>query len=304
MALLTQAGFNYSFDDAVGEVMFQEYLEMDRMGPAIYRYKPSNAPQEVVATNGGPGLFQPKIIDTGTAEEGNLTQQFKTTLPHTPYAMVLGIGKEAKDDDRWGLAEKMGEYLGQSAADTEEYYAAALFNDAFTGASFTAEDGLSLFNNAHVNADGGNSQDNYLASTALTYANLKAARLAHRGILDYDGSRKLHINPNEIMAGLTLEEDVFQMVMTAAKPDTTDTNNLNFFARGGMRAYIWDWLDWTTQWCIMDSRLRSRNLLWYQRKSLELTADVSFTQGSRSIGGYMRFVNAVIGWQGFMGCAA
>jgi hypothetical protein len=289
---ITQSTHSYAFDETVSEIAFQENYESARQGIGLYSIRGSAGPRVVSASFGGIGLLQKKS-ESEAYSTTTPQQERKKEFIHDAYTAEVSITREAADDDIVGLAQSIGEELGSSGAHTEEYWAVDLFNDLFDGARHTGEDNVAICYDTHTNADGSNSQDNKTTNT-LTYANLKSARIAMRGILPYNINRKMIIAPNEIVAGLQLEEDVWQLVRTMGKPGTAN-NDMNFFA--GYVGYILQWSSWTTQWAIMDSRLRQKYLRWYQRVGLEILSDATFSQGNRKMGAYMRFSLGCTDWR-------
>jgi len=283
----------YLFDPAVGEVAFQNFYEQPFLWPTLYRLTMSGKPEETSASFGGPGYFQPKVEGAAMSTD-RLTQQFVKTFTHTPYSLVLEVSREARDDDRFGIIDNIGSTLGQKGAETMEYYGALLFNGITTTTNYTAEDGLAIVSSAHVNGDGGNSQSN-TTTGPLNYANAKLLREDMRKVTGYEADQKMSIIPDEIMGGVDIEEDGWQIVRTSGKPGTAN-NDMNFFS-SGYTFYVWPWLDWTVQWVMMASNIRRNNLRWYQRVGLEIMGDATFSQGTRKIGGYERFVNGCVDWR-------
>lgn len=294
--MITQSTIPYAYDATVTELALQEFFGQPLLWPALYRLIMSDRPEEVSASFGGAGYYEAKVEGSEAAED-MIVQQFKKTFTHTPFAQVFNVSREARDDDRFGLLDEFGMSLGINGAETMEYYGALLFNNLSNTTYYTAEDGLSIANNAHLNADGANSQDN-LQGLALNYANAKTVRLNMRNFKPYDANRKMSVIPDEIITGLQLEEDGWQLVRTSGKPGTAN-NDQNFFS-GAYTYYLWPFLDWTTQWAMMASNLRRRHLRWYQRVSIEIMGDASFSQGSRKLGGYMRFANGCTDWRWIM----
>ncbi len=289
---ITSSTHSHAFDETVSEVAFQENYEAARQGIGLYSVRGAAGPRIVSASFGGIGLLQKKS-ETEAYSTTQPLQERKTEFVHDAYTAEISITREASDDDVVGLAQSVGEELGGSGAHTEEYWAVDLVNDLFTGARHVCEDGGAIVSDSHTNADGSNDQGNKTTNT-LTYANLKTARTAMRGILPYNVNRKMIIAPNEILAGLELEEEVWQLVRSMGQPGSAN-NDLNFFA--GYVGYILQWSDWTKQWAIMDARLRQKYLRWYQRVGLEILSDATFSQGNRKMGAYMRFSLGCTDWR-------
>jgi hypothetical protein len=79
------------------------------------------------------------------------------------FALGFMLTRKTVEDDQYQKANQAAKWLGHAARMTMEYRSAALLDDAFTGASFTGIDGLSLCNTGHK-----------LINSSLTVANALA----------------------------------------------------------------------------------------------------------------------------------
>jgi hypothetical protein len=82
------------------------------------------------------------------------------------FALGMIVSRKTIEDDQYGKVNRCGYYLGQAAAKTKEYRAAAFLDDAFTGATFQGYDGLSWMNTAHT-----------LIKSNSTYANTPSTQV-------------------------------------------------------------------------------------------------------------------------------
>jgi phage major head subunit gpT-like protein len=293
MSISSRSTLSYAVDEAVTEVAFAELFEGEPMfWPTLYNVKMSTKKQETRASFGELANWAVKLEGQAMSEQ-TPKQQFKQSFHHDAYSSMLQVTRELEDDDDWGVVEDFATQLGEKGSETMETKAALVFNDAFDGAYFTGEDGLSLCNDAHLNAESGGSQDNK-ETLALTFENAKTVRKNMRKHRGYDGSQILVVNPNELLVPVDLEEEAWSLVQSQLKPGTAN-NDANIFT-GRYTVYVWHWLTDTNAWFMMDSRLRNRHLLWYVRFMMEIMADASFSQMVRKIGGYMRWVNGFSRW--------
>ena len=289
---MTSTSLNYALDEVVSEVAWSEFYDGEFYMPFFYRVRGSTRPRERSASFGGLGKYTAKN-PTVAADRDDLTQQYEKTFVHTAMGKTLEIERELVDDEEWGILEEMAEELGFTARYTMEDDAAALFNDIATGASYLAEDGLSIANNAHTNVDGGNSQDNLFTST-LNYTGLGTVRTAMKAFTNSRGL-KLLINPDLIVVPQALEETGWEMTRSAGKPDTAN-NNPNFY-NGQFMMIVWQFLTDTNAWGMIDSRLMRRNLLWYMRIMFETWGDGDYDTGTKKIGGYYRASHGCRDWR-------
>lgn len=296
MAVHTQSTLSFVFDEVVSAVLNDEFVQLPQVMGMLYNMRTSMGRRERYASISGLGQFAQKN-ETAAAQEGNVIQQFETTMVNTPFALAAKVSREVIDDEQWGWFQDLGLKLADAANRTIETKAAAPFNDAFAGATYTAEDGLSICNNAHLNVDGGNSQDNLLGN-ALAIAGVKATRTAMKGFTDYNGE-KISLNPDMLLVPTALEDTAWEIVRSALKPGVA-TNESNFY-QGLFDLVVWNYLTDANDWFMLDSRQMSRNLFWHMRTGLEVFGDGDLFSGTRRIGGYMRFSNGCTDWRWICG---
>ena len=167
MATMTSAQLSYLLDEITSSVFINDFTQNPQMFGMLYSVRPSVSRRERSSSLGGFGQFDEKI-ETSAATEEVIVQQFQKTFNHTPFAKTAAISRETVDDEDWGFFEDLGMLLSQAATRTMETQAAGVLNEATSTANYTGEDGLALGSNAHVNSDGGNSQDNLLTG-ALSF---------------------------------------------------------------------------------------------------------------------------------------
>ena len=296
MATATTGTLSYLFDEVTSAIAIEKYFEGPFLVPLLYNMQGTGNRRDRSSSFGGLGKFQAKS-ETASASEATVTQQFQKTFVQSEFALMLPVSRMVVDFEEWGFLQDLGVELGTAAAYTVEDDGIALFRDAVTGATYTSEDGLSICNNAHVNADSGNSQDNLLTA-AFSMAAIKAAHVAMRKFTNYDGL-KLSVNPDELMVPVDLEEDAWETVRSAMRPDSSNLRS-NFYA-GRYSLFVSPLLTDASDWFMMDSRLRARYLRWYQSAALEIFGDGNLDTGTRKIGGYYRESHGCTDWRWIIG---
>jgi phage major head subunit gpT-like protein len=287
---------SYVLDEVVSGVGFESFYEAPFQWPLVYTRRGSMSRRERFTSVGGIGQFQQKTPGTAPAE-ADVSQQFQKTFVHNPFALQLPFEREFVDDEEWGTVEELGREIGLSAAQTMEVAGAALFNDAFAGATYTAEDALSICSSAHLNVDGGNSQDNS-GTSAISMAAIKATRTAMRKFTNYRGE-KISVNPDMLIVPVAIEEDSWEIVRSTNRPD--GANLVANMYNGMFRLIVWPFLTDDESWFMVDSRLMARHLLWFQRVPLEFHGDGSLFNGTRRIGGYYRESHGCRDWRWIYG---
>jgi hypothetical protein len=293
MATHTTSTLSYAIDEAGTEVVFQVVDEFPLFMPAMFSVRPMSGSQEKVSTFSGLTAWNEKP-EGQAASEGNIIQQFQSTYSPTPYAEIIGVSKEAIDDDRWGYVADLFEQLAEGGMERIDTCAADLFNNLTNTTYYQTEGSLSIANDAHLNVDGGNSQDNSFTNT-LNFTGIKTCRTAMQKYTGYRSTKKLNIVPNELLVPVDLEEDAWVVLNSVLKPATGD-NDRNMFA-GRYTLYVWNRLTDTDAWCMMDSRLRNRNLRFWDKVGMEIDSSASFEQRVKKYGGYMRFAMGCVDWR-------
>lgn len=286
----TSSNLNYAIDEVVSEVAWSEFYSGEFYVPFFFRIQGSSRSRERSARFGGLGKYAAKT-PTAQAERDQITQEAEQNLVHGAYGKTVELERELIDDAEWPVLEEISEELGYMARFTMESDGAAVFNDITGGATYTTDQGKPIAYTAHVNAAGGNSQNNALTN-ALNQAGLKDSRQKGRDFKNARGElmyarHTLLIVPNE------LETTGWEQVRSVAKPDTTN-NNPNFFA--GMSMVAWDLLTDSNAWGLIDPRLMKKYLKWFMRIMFETWGDGDYDTGTKRIGGYYRESHGCSHW--------
>lgn len=287
--MITAATASYVIDETISSVAFDEFAREPLMMPMFFSLLGSSKDREKSATIGGLGDFQIKAPGSESSESEPVTQ-FSKEYIHNSFALQTKITREVIDDQRVDYFGQFGGKLGQSAARTMERGAADLFNNAFS--TTLSEDGLSLCNNAHLNADSGNSQDN-LGTTALSNDAVTSTRQAMRGFKDYEGN-PISVNGSLLLVAPGNEEAAYEIAKSQLNPQNqSNAANWNM----GLQVVVWLYLSDAESWFLIDPRLMKQNLKWYQRIALEVFGDGDLFKGQRRVGGYYRESHGVDDWR-------
>lgn len=293
----TRALLSFVFDEVCSSVMYNEFLQEPMLMGALYGVQVPPASRRVrSASVSGLGKFVQKT-EGANATQDNLIQQYESTFTHNTFALYTEITKEAIEDNEFSLFQQLGQELGMAAARTMEDDAADVFDDAFAGATYTAEDGATICNATHTNVDSGNSQSN-TGTAALSHANLATARQNMKGFTDYRGERA-SIRPDGLIVPPELEDEAWEIVRSTARSDTTNRADNFFF--GKFDLFVWDALDDANNWFVVDQNMMKRHLVWYQRQALETWGDQDFKKGARTVGASYRESHGVKDWRWIYG---
>jgi hypothetical protein len=294
---MTTSNLSYILDEVVSAVAYESFYEDQFMMPSLYDVRTSKRRRERMTVLGGLTTYDEKTAGAEPTTD-QMRQEAQKDWVHVAYGKKIPIERELVEDQEWGLLGEVGIQLGTLAAQTMEVNGAALFNDAFAGSTYTDAYGLSICNDAHLNAAGGNSQDNS-GTNSLNYSGLNTTRTAMRKFTNAEGD-KLSVRPDLLLVPTDLEMDAWELLKSALKPGTTN-NNANFYAGAGFSLGVVDHFTDTNAWFMCDSRLMRQNLIWWQRVSLEVYGDGNLHTGTRNIGGYFRCSHGSKGWRWIYG---
>lgn len=293
MSVLTHASASFVSDETISVLAFDQFRMAEMQMGNLYSQRGSIKHDEDHGSMAGFTNFTAKTPQS-EPDEDSPVQQFRKQFIHSEFGKQSKVDRTVIDDSRFEFFARFGPLLGQSALRTFEEYAAKTFINSFTGADGgLCEDGLSLCNDAHVNADSGNSQDNK-GSSALSHSTVSSTRISMRKFTDYRGNR-IAVRPDLLIVPDDLEQTAFEIVRSSGDP--TSSNLKANFHNGRFGAVVWGELTSTTDWWMADSMMMMANLLWYWRIPLEIFGDGSLMKGTRSIGGYYRSSFGALDWR-------
>lgn len=302
MATLTRSDITYVVDETISAVAMTMFLEEEFTVPQLYNILPSAQEREIHARLGGISTWDVKPEGQSPTEK-TITQEFSKQFVHEAYSPVVPLSRELIDDSKFNLVVAVGDNLGASGRRTMEKHGAALFNDAFNGLTHVGADGLSICNDAHVNASGGNSQDNSL-DLGLSFANLQTARETGRSFTDETGEI-IGARHDTLLVPNELEDVAFEMASSMYKSGGADVGHVDNFHKTWLRRVItWDRLTDDDAWFLIDPRLARDNLLWFQRNPIEFYGDGDLIKGLRRMSGYMRYSYGAVDWRWVVGSNA
>lgn len=302
MSTLTRSDITYVVDETVSAIAMSMFLEEEFTMPQLYNILPSSQEREIHARLGGISTWDEKLEGESPTEK-TITQEFSKQFVHKAYSPEVPLSRELIEDSKLNLVVAVGDNLGTAGRRTMEKHAAAPFNDAFNGLTYTGADGLSICNDAHVNAAGGNSQDNALG-LGLSFDNLQTARQTGRDFTDETGEI-INARHDTLLVPNELEDVAFEMAQSMYKSGGSDAGHVDNFHKTWLKRVItWDWLTDADAWFLIDPRIARDNLLWFQRVPIEFYADGDLLKGKRSMSGYMRYSFGAVDWRWIVGSNA
>lgn len=284
---LLEPGFRDIFDGA--------YAEIPEVFPQLFHVETSNKQDEKMSGSTGFGLLQ-QTDEGGAVDYEDPIQTYDKTFTHLKYTKGFKVSEELWEDDQYNIIKRKPAMLGRAARRTAEYYAASVFNNAFS-TSYLGGDAKPLFSVSHPRADGGTAQSNASATgITLTEENLETGRLAAKEQLD-DKGQKIQTLPDTILVPNDLEKTA-NIIMSSALRSGTADNDFNFY-RGKFKVVPWEWITSTTAWFLIDSNMHE--LYWFWRVKPEFKQDVAFDTGMGLYKCRARFSYGWSNWRGVWG---
>ncbi len=245
--------------------------------------------------------------DTGRVQFDTIPKLWEPRFDHIEYAKGISIEKTLFEDNLYsntGLPATITEQpaiLGRNAEIQRENAAAEVFNLAKTGSGVTGSgfslagpDGSALVATDHElypGAGSGDDQSNSFAY-ALTATNLGTIRAAARKWTDNAGN-PLGVRLSELIVPVEQSDAAEVIAMSALKPGTAN-NDTNVSKVSNM--IVWDFLDDNNLWFYADPVLKSRLLLWYERRPLSFVSDSPLTQLVGRWRADMRYSRGFVHW--------
>lgn len=288
----TSASMSFILDEIVSGVFVNQFAQLPSLMGLIYGMRTTGRRRERTASISGLGKLQPKNPTQISAQDTPI-QQFEKTFTPEPFALHTAVERELVEDEDWGWFQDLANQYSMSANRTMESEAAALWNDAFAGATFLSEDGKSLCNSAHTNVDGGNSQSN-TGTSAMTADTVKSTYTSMRKFTDYKGE-KINMNPDTLLVPVDLEPTAWEIVRSSQRPATAN-NDANFL-QNRFQILSWNYLSDANNWFVLDIMMCRMHCLWYQRTGIEIFGDGDLFKGTSRIGIYSRWVNGSKDWR-------
>ena len=290
-----RSNFGDLLEPVFREVFDDRYSEIPQVFPSIFHENTSTKAYEQDSAVTGFGLLD-VAGENETLQYEDPIQMYDTTYQHLKYQKGFKVSRELYEDDLYNVMKKKPSALARSARRTAEYYAASVFNNAFTS-TVTGGDAKALCSVAHPRVDGGTDQSNASATgIVLNDDNLETGRLAMRAQLDDKGMR-IMAKARTLLVPAALEKTARILTQSNGRPETSD-NDINVY-QGDLRVVVWDYLTSSTAWYLIDDQLHELN--WFWRVKPEFKQDNSFDTDAALFKTRVRFSKGWSDWRGTWG---
>ena len=268
MGLLITENFGDLLDARVRKIYGQEFASSvdEAMGPMIFGEETSTRNYEIVFGVGG--MTTIPTFD-GSITYDTIGQLYDKTFSFPERAGGIKVERKLYDDDMFSIMDRRPWQLAHSTADTIEDGYASVLNGAFVGND--GPDGVCLCSASHpYSPDDATTQSN-AGSTAISATAIEATRRIGRNAIYNDRGRLFAVNYDMIVCTIDKEETAWEVINSKGKVNTAN-NNRNFH-EGRYKLAIWDKLNDSNNWFMLDSKLAKMFLLHWSRIKPEMKQD-------------------------------
>ena len=289
---MNTSNFGDLLEPGFRKIFFDELAQLPTMYDQIFRVGASSRQQEI--DSGVSGLGQ--LVEASSADQltyESLQQLHDKNYVHKIYKKGIRIERELYDDDQYNVIEKGPKMLAQATARTVENTAGNIMDNAFS--SGTGGDSKYLCDTQHPRIDGGAVQSN-ASETALGETGLANAILAMRKTLD-DKGQKVLVQPDTLLVSPD-QERTARVLLESQGRTGTNYNEINP-VQGRLKLKVWDYMDNTQNWFVLDSGIQQLNFFWRVRP--EFSQDTSFETDVALYKVYCRYSLGWSAWRGIYG---
>lgn len=247
---------------------------LNRVTWARMRERPSQFPR-ITDVRTSTRAWEDSFEITGFGPLAKKTELAKTLLDepiklggvrfiHDTFALGFAISREMRDDEQFGLMQRLAGELGRSSRITTELYGFDVLNNGFSTAKYVGRDGKALFAVDHpVVGTGGVYSNTQAVAADLSEAALEAAIGSFDNMVD-DRGVTMEIKPKILLVSPENRMLAKRLLQSAGMPGTTN-NDINPLADEGLELMVVNWLVDKDAWFLLAAGDES-NLVFYWRQ--------------------------------------
>jgi phage major head subunit gpT-like protein len=276
------------------------------MVPSIFRVETSQRAFEEHLGVGQFGSDGWNFEDSGRVQYDTRNKGYLTRFTPVEFAKGFIVERKLVDDNMFSVVFDQATELGDAAFRQREKAAANVFANSFTDSGFDKEnfpiagaDAVGLCSLVHP-ANPTSTSDTQANEGVLTFTkdNVQATRQLMLAYKD-DRGDILDVMPDRILIPPELEDAGLEIVRSVQDP--TSANNAVNPNQGRFSLEIWHYLDDATNWFMIDSGRRARDLIWYNRIAVEFDREPDFDTLQTKFRAYMRYTRGWRDWRWIFG---
>lgn len=280
-----------------------KYPMIERQWPKVFRQTDSNMAVERRAAMRYLGLAQLKQEGAPTSFDNSAGQRFTYNAEHFEIGLGYAITRKAIDDNLYKSEfGPSNDGLMESFKETEEIYAANVFNSGTTYNAQIGGDGVALFSTAHpIDPPYGTIANQPSPDVDLNETSLLNALITIRTTWRDQAGLKIHARGRKLIVPPNLEPIALRLMRSELRPGTAqnDVNaiqGMNDSLKEGFM--VWDYLTSSYAWFVITNH---DGLIFFNRKKFEMDMSVEFTTDNLLVKGYQRYVPSYYDWRAVWG---
>lgn len=280
-----------------------KYPMIERQWTKIYRQTDSVMAVERRAAMRYLGLAQLKQEGGPTSFDNSAGQRYTYNAEHFEIGLGYSITRKAIDDNLYKSEfGPSNDGLMESFKETEEIYAANVFNSGTTYNAQIGGDGVALFSTAHpIDPPYGTIGNKPSTEVDLNETSLLNALITIRSNWRDNAGLKIHARGRKVIVPPNLEPIALRLFRSELRPGTAqnDVNavlGMNESLKEGFM--VWDYLTSSYAWFVLTNH---DGLIFFHRKKFEMDMSVEFTTDNLLVKGYQRYVPTYYDWRSVWG---
>jgi hypothetical protein len=280
-----------------------KYPMIERQWPKVFRQTNSVMALERRAAVRYLGLAQLKQEGAPTSFDNAAGQRYVYNAEHLEIGLGYAITRKAIDDNLYKSEfGPSNDGLMESFKETEEIYAASVFNSGNVYNASIGGDGVSLFSTNHpIDAPNANIANQPSPDVDLNETSLLNALISVRSTWRDNAGLKIHARGRKVLVPPNLEPIALRLFRSELRPGTA-TNDVNAILGMGESLkegfMVWDYLTSSYAWFILTNH---DGLVFFNRKPFEMDMSVEFTTDNLLVKGYQRYVPSYYDWRSVWG---
>lgn len=277
------------------------YPMIERQWPSIFKQTDSNMALERRTAVRFLGFAQLKQEGAPTSFDNAAGQRYTYNAEHFEIGLGYAITRKAIDDNLYKSEfGPSNDGLMESFKETEEIYAANVFNTGTTYNANIGGDGVALFSTAHP-IDQATIANEPSPEVDLNETSLLNACTTIRGTWLDNAGLKIHARGRKLIVPYQLEPIAIRLFRSELRPGTSqnDVNavmHMNESLKEGFM--VWDYLTSAYAWFVLTNH---EGLIFFNRKPFETDMSVEFTTDNLLVKGYQRYVPTYFDWRAVWG---
>lgn len=278
-----------------------KYPMIERQWPKVFRRTQSNMALERRAAMRYLGLAQLKTEGAPTSFDNGAGQRYVYNAEHFEIGLGYAITRKAIDDNLYKTEfGPSNDGLMESFKETEEIYAANVFNTGTTYNPATGGDTKALFDTAHP-IDGNTIANKPTVEVDLNETSLLNAAITIRSTWLDNAGLKIHARGRKVLVPAALEPIAIRLFRSELRPGTAqnDVNAILGMNESFKESFmVWDYLTSSFAWFVCTNH---DGLIFFDRKPFEMDMSVEFTTDNLLVKGYQRYVPTYYDWRAVWG---